>query len=57
MDMKKLIPSIFAVLGMLLTPFVPQIQDFITNHPTVALLVSGISVIIANFAPQPHKDA
>ncbi len=50
----KYIAPIFAILGMLLTAFHGPTTDFITGHPAVSGVLSGLAVLLASFAPQPH---
>ncbi len=54
-NMGKLATPTVAFATTIAAIFHPQIQDFITTHPTLAVIVGGIATIAATFAPQPHK--
>ncbi|HZU30674.1 MAG TPA: hypothetical protein VFB79_06135 [Candidatus Angelobacter sp.] len=55
--MKKLLPSILPILGMLATAVAPAIQDFIvkfvTTHPVGASALTALGFIINHWLPSP----
>jgi len=51
----KLLPTILATLTAILGLYSGQITDYISAHPTVALIVGAIGAAIANFVPAPQK--
>lgn len=53
--LKKLLPTLIAVGGIVITALTPTVQHFWDTHVAVASIVSTILVAAANFAPQPHK--
>ena len=48
---------LLAVVGMIAANFTTEVQTFIVDHPTLATILAGLSVIVSNFLPQPHKTS
>ena len=53
--MTKMIPTIMAVLVSVLGTLAPQITQFISDHPNVALYAAAIGTIAAHFTQSPAK--
>lgn len=56
MDMKKLWPSLAALVGILLSTFAEPIGAFVTAHPVESLAVSNVLTIIANMTKSPTQS-
>lgn len=51
----KWLPSFFSIIAMIATPLYPALQNVISAHPTVAVVVAGIVGIVSHLAPSPVK--
>lgn len=53
--LKKWLPTLVAIGGLVVTAITPAVQAFWSAHPTEATTLASILAIVANFSPQPHK--
>jgi hypothetical protein len=52
----KWLPTILAVVGMLVTAFTPQFQAYVASHPAVMAAVAGVYSILTHLLPSPIAD-
>jgi len=54
---KKYAPTILTVVGVIVTAATPQIQAYLSAHPTFATFLFGLGTIFAHFYPSPIKPS
>jgi hypothetical protein len=52
----KFVPSIIPILVLVASTFAPQVQVFITGHPSAALILGGVYSILSHLLPSPLKQ-
>ncbi len=49
----KFLPTIIPILVLIASTFAPQVQAFISGHPSAALALGGIYSILSHLLPSP----
>lgn len=57
MDMKKLWPEMMVILGGLTDVFHGQISTFIVGHPTVAMGISAVLMLLSKIQQSPIEPS
>ena len=52
----KFLPSIVPIVVLIASTFAPQVQTFISGHPSAALALGGIYSILSHLLPSPLKQ-
>ncbi len=52
----KFLPSIIPILILIASTFAPQVQAFVTGHPSAALALGGIYSVLSHLLPSPLKQ-